>query len=300
MTCHFEEKIQFLKAINQLKRIPLNVGQRWTKDKAWMPENPHFGRVKVISSGGHCFLSSLSCRGQWQPSSLRWAQSAGSQKEREIQQNRLWSVVKQRNARKFITNISTAKKKLCPRAHSATHYHKDMPQQWLWAWRWWKQDDHGHAFLLLGLEVEAHSIWGSVILMQHYIAQYEYVLGESLKTDQLTQSCLNYHFVLHITVAHNFWCIEIFNLKQYLKTNPAPLTWKKAFKKSFALAFFTFNPYLCKNTWFIISNTCFYSYSLPEVFKNSLDFPFMLWWRKNNVKAVLWYHSCCVHSRAPN
>lgn len=70
------------------------------------------------------------------------------------------------------------------------HNHKDIPQQWLWACRWWKQDDHGRAFLLFGLEVKTYSKWGSTIFMQHYTAQHEYVLGEGLKTDQLTQCCL--------------------------------------------------------------------------------------------------------------
>lgn len=32
VTSHSEEKIQVLKAISQLRRIPLSVGQRWTKD----------------------------------------------------------------------------------------------------------------------------------------------------------------------------------------------------------------------------------------------------------------------------
>lgn len=113
-----------------------------------------------------------------------------SKGERETKQNRLWSVVKQRNVTKVMTHISTVKKKLHPRAHSAVHYHKDIPQQWLWACRCWKQDHHIHAFLLLGLEVGTHSKWGSIIFMQHYIAQHEYMLGEGLKTDQLTQSCL--------------------------------------------------------------------------------------------------------------
>lgn len=94
-----------------------------------------------------------------------------SKGEQEIKQNRLWSVVRQRNARKVISCISTAKTKLCLRTHSAMYYHKDIPQQWLWVCRWWKQNDHDHAFLLLGLEVETHSKWGSVIFMQHYIAQ---------------------------------------------------------------------------------------------------------------------------------
>lgn len=110
-----------------------------------------------------------------------------SKEETETKQNRLWSVVRQRNARKVMTHISTAKKKLHSRTHSAVHCHKDIPQKWLWAYRWWKQDDHS---LLLKLEVETHSKWGSVIFMQHYITQHEYVLGEGLKTDQLTQSCL--------------------------------------------------------------------------------------------------------------
>lgn len=161
------------------------------------------------------------------------------------QTEKLWSVVRQRNSRKFITRISTAKKKLHPGTHLAMHY-CDMPQQWLWACGWWKKDDHDHAVLPLGLEVETHSKLDSVILMQHYIAQHEYVLGEGLQTNQLTQSCLNYHFVLHIPVAHKFWCIEILILNQYLKTNPAPLTWKKALK-SLPLTFLTFNPHLCKN-----------------------------------------------------
>lgn len=152
VTCHSEKKIQALKANNQLKRIPLNVGQGGTKDKTWMQTNPHFGRVKIVSSGGSLLLIiSFLCRGWPQPSPLAWGGSAGRQKERRTQKNRLRSVIRQRNARKLVTSISITKKKKKRSRDTAMQHHEHIPQQWLWAFRWWNQDGcYNRAFLLLG------------------------------------------------------------------------------------------------------------------------------------------------------
>lgn len=156
--CHSEKKIQALNANSQLKRIPLNVGHWWTKNKTWMQTNPHFGKVK-ISSGGSLFLTISLWRGWPQPSSLGWGGSAGRPKERGTQKNRLWSVIRQRSTRKLVTSISTTKKKIMSRE---THdIMKTCPSSGFEH----AGGCHNHAFLLRGLAVETHLKCDQVYLM---------------------------------------------------------------------------------------------------------------------------------------